>query len=84
MNLTDQIWHIVWNQRWRNWGLGWAYIGFNIGGAVALYYIFRVRHYKPTFLVRVLCACGRVVGRLFRRRSGDTPPGKEAENARVL
>jgi ABC-type multidrug transport system permease subunit len=35
--------NIVWDERWRNWGLGFAYIGFNIVVAVLLYYLIRVR-----------------------------------------
>jgi hypothetical protein len=71
-------------QRWRNFGIGWAYIGFNIAGAAFLYYVFRVRQYKPTLLPRVVTACGKVIHRLFRRRSGSVPEEKKAENRRVL
>jgi ATP-binding cassette, subfamily G (WHITE), member 2, PDR len=34
---------VYWDQRWRNFGIGWAYIGFNIMAAVWLYWFFRVR-----------------------------------------
>lgn len=34
---------ISWDQRWRNFGIGWAYIGFNIFAAVGLYWFFRAR-----------------------------------------
>ncbi|WKT53988.1 AAA ATPase domain [Fusarium oxysporum f. sp. vasinfectum] len=34
---------IYWSERWRNYGIFWAYIGFNIIMAVVLYYVFRVR-----------------------------------------
>jgi ABC-type multidrug transport system permease subunit len=34
---------IEWSQRWRNYGLIWAYIAFNIAAATFLYYFFRVR-----------------------------------------
>lgn len=72
------------SQRWRNYGIGWAYIGFNIAGAVLLYYIFRVRHYKPTLVPSAIKACGRVLHRLFRRRSGTVPQEKQADSARAL
>ncbi|KAJ5151362.1 uncharacterized protein N7482_010614 [Penicillium canariense] len=75
---------IYYSQRWRNFGIGWAYIGFNIGGAILLYYVFRVRHYKPNLLPRVVTARGRVLHRLFRRRSGSVPQEKEADTSRVL
>ncbi|KAJ9368982.1 hypothetical protein DTO282E5_6314 [Paecilomyces variotii] len=37
---------IYWGDRWRNYGIFWAYFVFNICGAVILYYIFRVRTWK--------------------------------------
>ncbi|RDA95806.1 hypothetical protein CP533_5198 [Ophiocordyceps camponoti-saundersi (nom. inval.)] len=33
---------IYWDQRWRNYGIGWAYIVFDILVAVMLYYLFRL------------------------------------------
>ncbi|KAJ5949948.1 hypothetical protein N7454_001532 [Penicillium verhagenii] len=33
---------IYWNDRWRNFGLVWAYVVFDIAAAIALYYVFRV------------------------------------------
>jgi ATP-binding cassette subfamily G (WHITE) protein 2 (PDR) len=35
--------NIYWSERWRNFGLMWAYIIFNIAVATFLYYFFRVR-----------------------------------------
>jgi ATP-binding cassette subfamily G (WHITE) protein 2 (PDR) len=35
--------NIYWSERWRNWGLMWAYVIFNIAVATFLYYFFRVR-----------------------------------------
>jgi ATP-binding cassette subfamily G (WHITE) protein 2 (PDR) len=37
---------IEYDQRWRNFGLVWVYIGFNIVFAVAIYYLFRVRSWR--------------------------------------
>lgn len=34
---------IEWSQRWRNFGIMWAYVAFNTAAAVFLYYFFRVR-----------------------------------------
>ncbi|EME40339.1 ABC transporter-like protein [Dothistroma septosporum NZE10] len=34
---------ITWSTRWRNFGIMWAYVLFNIAAAVLLYYFFRVR-----------------------------------------
>lgn len=39
---------ISWNARWRDFGLMWAYIVFDIAGAVVLYYMFRVRQKKSS------------------------------------
>jgi len=37
---------IYWSDRWRNFGIMWAFILFNLFGAVVLYYIFRVRKWS--------------------------------------
>ncbi|OOO06490.1 ABC-2 type transporter [Aspergillus oryzae] len=34
---------IYWEDRWRNYGIFWAYFVFNIVGAITLYYLFRRR-----------------------------------------
>ncbi|KAF9890970.1 hypothetical protein FE257_005227 [Aspergillus nanangensis] len=38
--------HMEWDQRWRNFGIFWAYIVFDIAAAVALYYCFRVKKWN--------------------------------------
>lgn len=41
---------IYWSNRWRNYGIMWAYIAFDIAVAVLVYYLFRVRKWnRPTF-----------------------------------
>ena len=35
--------NISWMDRWRDFGLIWVYVGFNVFGAVFLYWFFRVR-----------------------------------------
>lgn len=57
---------IFWSERWRNYGIMWAYICFNIGVAILVYYLFRVR--KGSF----------GLGRLF---SGKAKPAKKEEPA---
>jgi ABC-type multidrug transport system permease subunit len=37
---------IYYDERWRNYGIFWCYFVFNIFGAIALYYLFRVRTSK--------------------------------------
>jgi ABC-type multidrug transport system permease subunit len=77
-------WAVVYSERWRNFGLGWAYIGFNVAGTVMLYYMFRVKHYNPTSLVRGIGKGASFLCRVFKRRSGQTPKGKEANNGRLV
>lgn len=38
---------ISYNQRWRNFGIFWAYIIFNVFAATMLYYIFRIAKFNP-------------------------------------
>jgi ATP-binding cassette, subfamily G (WHITE), member 2, PDR len=40
---------IFWNQRWRDFGIVWAYIGFNTFAAFALYWLFRGRSKSVKF-----------------------------------
>ncbi|PON27717.1 ABC-2 type transporter [Trichoderma gamsii] len=37
---------IFWTDRWRNYGIVWAYIAFNIMTAITLYYLFRVKKWN--------------------------------------
>ncbi|KAJ5391521.1 hypothetical protein N7509_007011 [Penicillium cosmopolitanum] len=76
--------NIFYSERWRNFGIGWAYIGFNIFGTVMMYYMFRVKHYNPTSLVRGVRQGASFLCRVFKRRSGETPKGKEADNGRLV
>lgn len=52
---------IYYSQRWRNFGIGWAYIVFNIAAATLLYYTFRVAHFSPAKI-------GERVGGLFKKK----------------
>lgn len=81
---TNSYLHLVYSERWRNFGLGWAYIGFNVCGTVLLYYMFRVKHYNLTSLVRSIGRGASFLCRVFKRRSGKTPEGKEADNGRLV
>ncbi|KAH6884150.1 ABC-2 type transporter-domain-containing protein [Thelonectria olida] len=45
MSTTDRFlerFDIYYSHRWRDFGLLWAYIAFNVAGALALYWVFRV------------------------------------------
>ena len=49
LRVTDQFLEsrdIKTSQRWRNVGLIWAYIGFDVFFAVTVYYLFRVKRWK--------------------------------------
>lgn len=37
---------IFWDERWRNFGIIWAYIAFNIAVAILAYYVFRVKRWS--------------------------------------
>ncbi|KAM0664571.1 hypothetical protein ACQRIU_006429 [Beauveria bassiana] len=57
---------IYWSERWRNFGLMWVYIVFNIAMAIFLYYIFRVRK------------GGFGLGNLFSGKKAAKPKKEEA------
>lgn len=81
---------IYWTDVWRNFGIGWAYIGFNVFAAGALYYLFRVKRpskqlpklwfAKMKHYVRV---AGEWARTFFTSRFERTPSGKEHLNERI-
>ncbi len=78
---------ISYDNRWRDFGIGWAYVVFNIAAAVLLYYIFRVRHWSPANLAKgpaILAErSATVCRRIFTRHAEPTPKGKEDVSHRV-
>lgn len=55
LSISDQFLaasSISWSTRWRNYGIGYSYILFNIAMAVFFYYAFRVRRWNPAALVK--------------------------------
>ncbi|KAL1956581.1 hypothetical protein VTO42DRAFT_7052 [Malbranchea cinnamomea] len=81
---------IFWGDVWRNFGIGWAYIGFNIVAAIVLYHTFRVhrpskRLPKRAFLKAKHYAeeLGDMGRTLFTSRLEKTPSGKENINERL-
>lgn len=81
--------NIYYGQRWRNFGIGFAYIIFNIFGCILLYYLFRVRRISITSLAKGPARIADIVfiqglRRLFARHSEPTPAGKEAESHRAF
>lgn len=50
LSVSDQflveVTGIEWGTRWRNYGIGFAYIVFNVGMAVVLYWAFRVKRWR--------------------------------------
>jgi ATP-binding cassette, subfamily G (WHITE), member 2, PDR len=79
--------NISYAERWRNFGIGWAYIVFNVAAAVLLYYMFRVRHWTPASLAKgpaVLAdRSARICRRMFTRHAEPPPRGKEDVSNRV-
>ncbi|KKZ61668.1 hypothetical protein EMCG_03777 [[Emmonsia] crescens] len=81
---------IFWSQRWRNFGLGWAYIGFNVFAAVVLYYLLRVRSSKgktrkwASVMKYYVLRVGSWVKALFMMRTGKTPQGKIHLNEKII
>jgi ATP-binding cassette subfamily G (WHITE) protein 2 (PDR) len=73
--------NISWDDRWRNFGLLWVYIFFNIAGAVLLYYFFRVRKGSASGGKSLFAG----VAKFFRRgEKRDSKKGKQAEDDKVL
>ncbi|KAK2812215.1 GTPase-activating protein [Emmonsiellopsis sp. PD_5] len=81
---------IYWSQRWRNFGLGWAYIGFNVFAAVMLYYMVRVRSSKgkssrwASVMKDYLGRFGMWVRSLFAMRIQKTPQDKVHLNEKII
>ena len=59
---------ISWDDRWRNFGIMWAYVVFNLLGAVALYYFFRVRKVKKSKSSGGAKKAGGLAKRVFNRQ----------------
>lgn len=72
---------IFYGQRWRNYGIGWAYIVFNIAGATLLYYGFRVRHWNVATLATPFTRAGGWVNSMLHQ--GRPKDKNKAKNDRV-
>merc|ERR1711964_64183 len=59
---------ISYTTRWRDYGIGFAFIFFNIAAAVLLYYFFRVRKSSGKGVGEKLSRCWGCLGRILRRR----------------
>lgn len=78
---------ISYETRWRDFGIGWGYIAFNVVMAVLLYYAFRVKNWSPKSIKkgpavlaeRVKRACRK----MFTGHAEPTPRGKEGVNHKV-
>ncbi|KAI2828074.1 hypothetical protein CBS133816_5818 [Aspergillus niger] len=50
------------DRRWMDFGVGWAFVGFNIGVAGLVYYVFWVRRWRPGFWEKIMGWRRRVSG----------------------
>jgi ATP-binding cassette subfamily G (WHITE) protein 2 (PDR) len=75
---SDQIFY---SQRWRNYGIGWAYIVFNIFGATVLYYGFRVKHWNLASLATPFTTAGGWFSSLLHQ--GRPENKNKAKNDRI-
>lgn len=78
---------ISWSHVWRDFGIGWAFVVFNVAAAIFLYYVFRVRRPSKQQPKRLVLKAGHYLerfGNMFRRffgsPRGETPSGKEHIN----
>jgi ABC-type multidrug transport system permease subunit len=80
---------ISWGTRWRNFGIVWAYIIFNMTMAMALYYTLRVKKWswanRPSRLVLYwLMQAGHYARALLVGYFEKSPSGKDGEHHRLL
>ncbi|KAK6515723.1 GTPase-activating protein [Arthrobotrys megalospora] len=82
---------IYYSQRWRNFGIVWAYVVFNIFATIVLYYLLRVKVWKSPEAkkksVKVALKRlrdGRRVGRRFFTDKDECPLEKRKTNDRVF
>ncbi|RDA88599.1 hypothetical protein CP532_5866 [Ophiocordyceps camponoti-leonardi (nom. inval.)] len=69
---------IYWDQRWRNYGIGWAYIVFDILVAVMLYYLFRLNSISSLVKKLIPKRLGKSAKALKKTISGKEKEEKEA------
>lgn len=69
--------NIYYSEHWRNFGLLWVYIGFNIFMVVVLYYTFRVKKWSPAAYMAKL-------GKLRNKSSDKTPPVADNAEGKAL
>ncbi|KAF3939272.1 hypothetical protein ABW19_dt0207177 [Dactylella cylindrospora] len=85
-----QSW-IHYHERWRNFGIMWAYIVFNIFATICLYYLFRVKEWKSPQAkgknLKLALKSMRTGGQFGRRLFTDkdiVPLEKKKTNDRIL
>jgi ATP-binding cassette subfamily G (WHITE) protein 2 (PDR) len=91
---TDQflaVSGINYSTRWRNFGLLWAYITFNIFATIIFYYSFRVKKwsilslkYLPAWLRSCLRPAGYAMRSLLVSSPKEDKIGREAQNDRLF
>jgi len=91
---TDQLLaasDIYYSARWRNFGLLWAYIIFNVCATIIFYYTFRVKKwsilslkYLPAWLVTCLRHAGFALQSFLVSNTKKDKTGREAQNDRLF
>lgn len=80
---------VVWSERWRNFGIVWAYVIFNIFVAVLTYYLFRVKKWnkgsdkaqKASFFGKLLKKSANTGGHDAKTKEGEE---KANQHQRVI
>jgi ATP-binding cassette subfamily G (WHITE) protein 2 (PDR) len=72
--------NIYYTERWRNFGIVWAYVIFNIAGATLLYYVFRVKKWDSSGMKGVFGKAGA----MFKKKGAadKEAPVEEAEKGK--
>lgn len=84
LSIADQFLaesNIYYSERWRNFGIMWAYCIFNIFGATLLYYVFRVKKWNSSSLKDSFSKISYGLKAIFgKHHPAKTEEGEKKEN----
>jgi ATP-binding cassette subfamily G (WHITE) protein 2 (PDR) len=75
--------NIYWGERWRNFGIVWAYVIFNIAAATLLYYMFRIKKWDSSGMKARMEKVGGLLKRKGASKEAKTEQA-ETENPQQL